>query len=86
LEKETVLGRTRALIKKEDYKWEYNIPHVTDEQVLSAHSDAEAESFRKFMYGQTYMIRSDGVPGIYAWDYERWLFHHMKPEQSYDWD
>jgi hypothetical protein len=74
------------MIKPEDYKIEYGIPHVTDEQVSLAHTEAELKRFRKFMYCQTMIVRPDGIPGIYAWDYERWLATNMDDKQGLDWD
>jgi hypothetical protein len=73
-------------IKKEDYQMEYGIPHIIYEQVRLNHCEEAVKRFKSFMYGQTVMIRPDGVPGIYAWDYERWFNQGMKDHQGLDWD
>ncbi len=46
---------------------------ITDELLTKYHTVAEVQKFYKWMYGQTWMLRSDGSAGYYVYDYERWL-------------
>ena len=73
-------------IPKTKYQVESNIPHITYDQIVLYHSGQEVKNFKKFMYGQTMMIRKDGVPGIYVCDYERWLQGGMDAKQGLGWD
>jgi len=50
------------------------------------HTEDEVAKFCSFMTGQTCPILPNGEPGVYRWDYERWLEQGMKSKQGSDWD
>lgn len=62
------------------------VPHYRWPDIEATLTPREKTTFRRWMAGQTCLLREDGTTGVYKWDWERWVAQGKKPEQGKDWD